>query len=92
MLAELQEYASSHPRPHDAQSVEIVVKYLRALNNFFERGLLGNKVRVFNAEGRTLQRMEEGFAFFREWIKEQISKGIINFMLIVCLASLIVLQ
>ena len=75
VLAELQEYASSKPRPHDADSVEMVVKYLQALNKFFEKGLLGTKVRVFNPEGWTLQRMEDGFNFFKEWRVEKISEG-----------------
>ena len=69
VLAELKEYARSDPKPQDAQEVELVISYLEALNNIFERSILGNKVRVFDANGTTLQRME-GFTFFSKWAKE----------------------
>ena len=70
VLAELKEYARSDPKPQDAQAVELVISYLDALNRIFERSLLGKKVQVFDANGTTLQRMEEGFKFFSKWAKE----------------------
>ena len=70
VLAELKEYARSDPKPQDAQAVELVMSYLEALNKIFERSILGKKVRVFDANGTTLQRMEEGFMFFSKWAKE----------------------
>ena len=51
-------------KPDDYQKVEMVIAYLGALNQFFEQGLVGNKVRVFDAAGNTMQRMERGFKFF----------------------------
>ena len=72
VLAELREYARSDPKPEDAPTVELVIAYLEALNKLFERSLLGRKVRVFNAKGTTIQRMEEGFEFFANWAKEKI--------------------
>lgn len=69
------EYARSKPNPGDAAAVEKVICYLQALNKFFERGLLGNKVRVFCSDGSTLQRMDEGFSFFKQWIEDLISQG-----------------
>ena len=64
VLAELKEYAHSDPKPQDVQAVELVISYLEALNKIFERSLLGKKVQVFDVNGTTLQRMEEGFLFF----------------------------
>ena len=71
MLAELREYARRHPVPENAPTVELVINYLSALNNVFESSLLGNRVRVFDAHGSTIQRMEGGFKFFIEWADEQ---------------------
>lgn len=70
MLAELKEYANSNPNPHDAPAVELVVAYLDVLNKVFEKSLLDKKVRVFKRDGTTIQRMEEGFAFFAKWAVE----------------------
>ena len=75
VLAELKEYARKEPRPHDCKKVEMVIEYLSALNLFFEQGLLGEKVRVFDPCGKTIQRMERGFQFFSHWMEELISQG-----------------
>ena len=75
VIAELNEFARSDPRPDSAASVERVVLHLEALNKLFERGLLGNKVRVFTSDGSTIQRMSEGFRFFTQWKEELIRKG-----------------
>lgn len=69
------EYARADPKPDDPAAVEKVISYLEAMNSFFEMGLLGTKVRVFDPEGKTLQRMEKGFTFFRQWIEDLFSKG-----------------
>ena len=61
VIAELKEYAEGDPAPQDAASVKKTILYLSALNNLFERSLLGQKVRIFNAEGLTIQRMEKAF-------------------------------
>lgn len=76
VLAELKEYARKEPRPHDYRKVEKTIDYLSALNLFFEHGLLGEKVRVFEPSGRTIQRMERGFQFFSQWMEEHISQGV----------------
>ena len=49
-MSELLEYASEPGCSFPAE-VLAVVKYLSALNNIFERTLLGQKTRIFNAEG-----------------------------------------
>ena len=82
VIAELKEYARADPKPHDYKKVEKVMEYLGALNQFFERGLLGEKVRVFDACGKTIQRMECGFNFFCEWIEELISQGVCKFSML----------
>jgi hypothetical protein len=69
-LAELKEYARCEQIPADAASVELTISYLSALNNLFERSIIGKKVRVFDVNGRTIQRMGEGFNFFADWAKE----------------------
>lgn len=76
MIAELKEYARAVPKPHDCKKVEKLIEYLGALNQFFEQGLLGEKVRVFDPCGKTIHRMECGFKFFCEWIEELISQGV----------------
>ena len=75
VLAEQKEYARMEKKPDDHQKVEMVIAYLGALNQFFEQGLVGNKVRVFDAAGSTMQRMERGFKFFCGWIDELIAQG-----------------
>ena len=60
--------------------MEKVIQYLGTLNQFFEQGLLGEKVRVFDTCGKTIQRMECGFKFFCEWIEELISQGVCKFV------------
>ena len=75
-MSELKEHAHCHPG--DDAAVKMVIKYLQALNNMFERGILGNKVRVFDVNGSTIQRMENGFNFFSQWMDELVSQGIIT--------------
>lgn len=58
------------PIPEDAESVKLVIAYLQALNNIFEKSILGKRVRVFSAEGTTMKRIDEGFQFFDTWAKE----------------------
>jgi hypothetical protein len=67
-LAELKEYGVNVPV--DAASVELTIPYLSALNNLFERSILGKRVRVFDVNGTTIQRMREGFDFFDKWAKD----------------------
>ncbi len=74
MLAELCEYARTHPKPKYAPSVEVIIEYLQALNKLFERSILGRKVRVFASGGTTMCRMAEGFNFFAKWAKESEDK------------------
>ena len=62
-MAELKEYACCEDIPTDAASVELTISYLSALNNLFERSIIGKKVRVFTVNGTTMQRMSEGFNF-----------------------------
>ena len=56
----------------------MVIEYLSALNLFFEQGLLGDKVRVFDPCGTTMQRMECGLNFYSNWMDELILKGCIT--------------
>ena len=49
----------------------MVISYLEALNGLFEKSILGQRVRVFNSSGSTIQRMEISFNFFAEWAKEK---------------------
>ena len=72
------EYATTNPPPKDHLQVLATVKYLSALNNIFEKMLLGRKTRIFYAEGRSIQRLDEGFAYFREWADELIARGSFN--------------
>lgn len=87
VIAELKEYARTEPIPRDSKKVEQVIEYLSALNLFFEQGLLGDKVRVFDPSGRTIQRMERGFQFYSKWMDQLIQKGmhVYKFLFITCL-------
>lgn len=71
VLSELKEYARSDPKPDDAPSVELTIAYLEALNGLFEKSILGQKVRVFDPNGSTIERMEISFDFFAQWAKEK---------------------
>ena len=72
------EYATTNPPPVDHLQVLATVKYLSALNNIFEKTLLGKKTRIFCAEGRSIQRLDEGFAYFRGWADELVNSGNFN--------------
>jgi len=69
------EHTTTLPVGPERAEVLAVAGYLSALNSIFERTLLGKKVRVFTAEGTSMQRLEEGFQFFTEWAEELVSSG-----------------
>ena len=71
VLSELKEYARSDPKPDDAPSVELTIAYLEALNGLFEKSILGQRVRIFDPNGSTIQRMENSFNFFAQWAREK---------------------
>ena len=71
VLSELKEYARSDPKPDDASSVELTIAYLEALNGLFEKSILGQRVRIFDSSGSTIQRMASSFNFFAQWAKER---------------------
>lgn len=50
-------------------------KYLVALNDIFERTLLGSKTRFFHAEGTGIQRLDGGFQYFWDWAEQLVSAG-----------------
>ena len=60
VLSELKEYARSDPLPDDAPSVEMVISYLEALNGLFEKSILGQRVRIFDSSGSTIQSFSRG--------------------------------
>ena len=72
------EYATTNPPPKDHLQVLATMKYLSALNNIFEKTLFGRKTRIFYAESRSIERLDEGFAYFREWADELVERGSFN--------------
>ena len=74
-MSELLEYAKTDPPPDDSFEVLATEHYLRALNNMFERTLLGKKTRLFQSNGSGMQRLESGFSFFQEWADELVADG-----------------
>ena len=64
------EYANTHPTPEDHLEVIATEKYLAALNNIFEKTLLGRKTRIFQPDGISIQRLDQGFSYFEEWAEE----------------------
>ena len=67
-MAELREYVHNNPKASDVPAVIHTIAYLEALNKIFER------VRVFEANGSTLQRINKGYQFFVKWAKENESQ------------------
>ena len=55
--------------------MEFVIDYLSSLNNLFERSLLGQKVRVFDPHGTTIQRMDTAYQFFVQWACKEYPNG-----------------
>ena len=70
VLAELKEYVHNNPKAPDASAVIHTIAYLEALNKILERSFLGVKVKVFEANGYTMQRINEGYQFFTRWARE----------------------
>ena len=70
VLAELREYVHNNPKASDAPAVTHTIAYLEALNKIFEKSMLGVKVQVFEPNGSTLQRIDEGYQFFVRWAEE----------------------
>lgn len=66
VISELTEHAMSTSASKDFASA----KYLTALNDIFERTILGNKTRIFQPGGYAMQRLEDGFSYFKEWSLE----------------------
>ena len=71
----MKEYARGKGKPSDSASVECLISYLEALNKLFEKSIIGQHVRVFHANGSTIQRMSEGFKFFAEWAEKSHKSG-----------------
>lgn len=59
----------------DRGEVLALVKGLNALNNIFERTLLGHSTRIFYAEGTAIQHLNEGYEYFTEWAEELLEAG-----------------
>ena len=72
----MREYADTKPDSDEAAEVLATVKYLSALNKIFERTLLGTKTRIFMADGTAIQRLDEGFSYFKEWSENLRSLGV----------------
>ena len=69
------EYAKTDPPPKDSLEVLATEGYLRALNNIFEKTLLGKKTRIFQPDGTGMLRLDKGFSYFREWAQELVDSG-----------------
>ena len=79
MITELQEYAEGRPAPYDSKQVQLTIKYLKALNSLFERGVLGKMAYINSVEKNpVLRNMDQGFDFFLKWWTEKKSQGINN--------------
>ena len=74
MIAELKEYATSSPPPHNAREVMYVVEYLEVCNKLFECEFLGH-VCISTYPNAILNNMDEGFSFFTEWFNSLLVEG-----------------
>ena len=52
-----------------------LVKYLRACNEIFERGILGKKAFVHTVDSPVLESIRTGFKYFTEWADLLIQQG-----------------
>ena len=68
------EYAISI-QTSERSEVMACAKYLSSLNDIFERTLLGRKTRFFQFDGTGMQRLEDGFSYFKEWAYELKKSG-----------------
>lgn len=75
VMSELLEHANMDPPPEDGREALATESYLRALNNMFERTLLGKKTRIFQSDGTGMQRLEKGFSYFQQWADELVESG-----------------
>lgn len=69
------EYAANNSSASDRLEVLVCTQYLCALNDIFERTLLGKKTRFFSPSGTGMQHLDDGFAFFKQWCEELRSSG-----------------
>ena len=77
-MSELREHAETNPDSDEAAEVLATVKYLSALNKIFERALLGTRTRIFMSDGTAIQRLDEGFSYFKEWSDDLTTSGFGN--------------
>lgn len=75
-MSELLEYTKTDPPPQDSLEVLATEGYLRALNNIFERTLLGKKTRIFQPDGTGMLRLDKGFSYFQDWAQEIVDGGV----------------
>ena len=59
-----------NPLAQDRSRVLATTEYLTALNDIFERTILGSKVRIFQHDGTAMQHLGGGYAYFKEWAEE----------------------
>ena len=74
VISELIEHARSSSSSEDFTCA----RYLSALNDIFERTILGKKTRIFKPNGSGMQRLDDGFMFFEEWCLELKQLGEFN--------------
>ncbi len=70
MLSEIQQFG--------AECDQMTLKYLKALNNLFERGILC-KEHISSSNQSVLERMRTGFAFFSDWKEDVTEKGVCRY-------------
>ena len=75
-MTELTSYVTRNPAPHDATSVKIVIRYLTACNQLFERGFLSHE-KVSSRDSEVLGNIKMGYSFFSTWLKSLLDEGII---------------
>jgi len=66
---------NSVPPPIYAPNVALTVKYLKAWNQLFARGILSH-TRIWSGESEILQNMEKGYKFLTSWLDDLLQDGI----------------
>ena len=75
MLQELSSHTTSSECTPTILRDKQTLKYLKALNMMFERGIL-SKAKVETMENEQLILIGQGFQFFSDWCEEVIREGI----------------
>ena len=63
------------PTPPDIESTSCTLQYLESCNLIFERGFLSHE-RIRKNDTKVLDNIQQGYAFYCDWLDDILDKGI----------------